>query len=417
MRYLRQYIVLILILNWINVISQTNPNHVYVRPYIKNNGTFIQGHYKTKANDTNLDNFSTLGNINPYTGKPGWILPDSYSRKSHSDRYIDLGLESLENGDYYQALKYSDKVADSEVQNIIRFRAYHGAGDFENSLYYAKAVRNQTQDADRIKTMDRWIQSLGLMVEAADELKLKSDRYNRAIDSANYKAAINEASTIKSILLSQIKCIYLAHAYEMDRQYEIAINYYNQSISFESDNETIEGYRTRIEFCKNSLKYPKANTNLEYKDIVNALSLHAKDAYSDLDNFLREYGFRISDLKNESIKITYERITDNPEKIEFLILVEDKLNDSTKIKIISLEHTSYEYKKLMEKDFKYYRYRRDNVTGPLSNFVGNKYAFESFVLFDGVRTNTAEMYIFGGYLLITNKQKILAVDLSKYDTN
>jgi len=417
MRYLRQYFILTLILSWINVFSQTNPDHVYVRPYIKNDGTFVQGHYRTKANETNIDNFSTLGNINPYTGKPGWIPPDTYYPTSYSDQYIDLGLESLKAGDYYQALKYSDKVTDSEIQNLIRFRAYHGAGDFKNSLYYAKAVRNQTRDFERTKTMDEWIQSLELMIEATNELEIKTDRYNRAIESADYKTAISEASTIKSILLNQIKYIYLAYAYEMDRQYQDAINYYNQCIHFESDSETIKGYRTRIEFCEKSLKYPKANTNLKFKDIVEILLFHAKDEYSDLDNYLREYGFKISDLKNKSIKIGYERITDNPEKIELLIFVEDIMNDSTKIKIVSLEHSSYEYKKQLEKDFKYYRYRKDNVTGPLSNFVGNEYAFESLILFDGVRTNASEMYIFGGYLFITNKRKVLTVDLSKYDTN
>ena len=34
-------------------------------------GTYVQGHYSTNPNGTRNDNFSTRGNTNPYTGKPG----------------------------------------------------------------------------------------------------------------------------------------------------------------------------------------------------------------------------------------------------------------------------------------------------------------------------------------------------------
>ncbi len=49
----------------------TNSEHVYVKGYYKKNGTHVEGHYRTKPNKTKSDNFSTKGNINPYTGKKG----------------------------------------------------------------------------------------------------------------------------------------------------------------------------------------------------------------------------------------------------------------------------------------------------------------------------------------------------------
>jgi hypothetical protein len=36
-------------------------------------GAWVQGYWRTKANGTLIDNFSTQGNINPFTGKPGWV--------------------------------------------------------------------------------------------------------------------------------------------------------------------------------------------------------------------------------------------------------------------------------------------------------------------------------------------------------
>ena len=41
------------------------------RGYIKKDGTYVQPHFKTAPNKTKLDNFSSKGNINPFTGKKG----------------------------------------------------------------------------------------------------------------------------------------------------------------------------------------------------------------------------------------------------------------------------------------------------------------------------------------------------------
>jgi antitoxin component YwqK of YwqJK toxin-antitoxin module len=57
--------------------SQTNSKHVYVKPHVRANGTYVEGHYRTAPNSTNRDNFSTRGNTNPYTGQPGWVEPDN----------------------------------------------------------------------------------------------------------------------------------------------------------------------------------------------------------------------------------------------------------------------------------------------------------------------------------------------------
>lgn len=46
---------------------------VYVEGYTRSDGTVVQGHYRSAPDNTINNNFSTKGNINPYTGKPGWI--------------------------------------------------------------------------------------------------------------------------------------------------------------------------------------------------------------------------------------------------------------------------------------------------------------------------------------------------------
>ncbi|NLH79491.1 MAG: hypothetical protein GX458_01430 [Phyllobacteriaceae bacterium] len=43
----------------------------YVRSYTTHSGVYVPGHYNTTPNGTRLDNWSTVGNVNPHTGKPG----------------------------------------------------------------------------------------------------------------------------------------------------------------------------------------------------------------------------------------------------------------------------------------------------------------------------------------------------------
>jgi len=44
---------------------------VYVKPYLKKDGTLVQGHFRSVPNGTVFDNWSVYPNINPYTGETG----------------------------------------------------------------------------------------------------------------------------------------------------------------------------------------------------------------------------------------------------------------------------------------------------------------------------------------------------------
>lgn len=62
--------VLFLILSLITITSYAQSVR-YQKGYTKKDGTYVQGHYKTKTNSTNHDNYSTRSNYNPYTGNTG----------------------------------------------------------------------------------------------------------------------------------------------------------------------------------------------------------------------------------------------------------------------------------------------------------------------------------------------------------
>ena len=48
-----------------------NAGTTSVRGYFRSNGTYVAPHYRTTPNSSKLDNWSTRGNFNPYTGKEG----------------------------------------------------------------------------------------------------------------------------------------------------------------------------------------------------------------------------------------------------------------------------------------------------------------------------------------------------------
>ncbi|MCC6932576.1 MAG: hypothetical protein IT292_04895 [Deltaproteobacteria bacterium] len=62
---------------------------------MRKNGTYVAPHYRSSPNSTKLDNWSTEGNINPYTGKTGTKDPypeynfnSSYNNGSYSNTQI-----------------------------------------------------------------------------------------------------------------------------------------------------------------------------------------------------------------------------------------------------------------------------------------------------------------------------------------
>lgn len=68
--------------------AQNNTSETYVTGYTRSNGTYVQGHYRTVANSTINDNYSTYPNVNPHTNKAGTIKPDYYSTPTYSQKSL-----------------------------------------------------------------------------------------------------------------------------------------------------------------------------------------------------------------------------------------------------------------------------------------------------------------------------------------
>lgn len=81
--------------------SYVEARDVSVRSYTRKDGTHVRGHYRTSPDRRINNNWSTEGNINPYTGKYGHI-----PRRPYEDNYYN-GISSDDDFDYknYKAQK------------------------------------------------------------------------------------------------------------------------------------------------------------------------------------------------------------------------------------------------------------------------------------------------------------------------
>jgi len=89
--------------------TQTNSNHVKVDGYYRSDGTYVNPYYRTAPNKTNKDNFSTRGNVNPYTDKSGWIYPDNHHNVPNYPSMNSLSYNSS-TLDVYTTIKSSGQL-------------------------------------------------------------------------------------------------------------------------------------------------------------------------------------------------------------------------------------------------------------------------------------------------------------------
>lgn len=65
------------------LIAPSASAQVRVKGYTRSDGTYVAPHYRSSPNSTTSDNYSTRGNVNPYTGTTGTRDPYAPSTTSN----------------------------------------------------------------------------------------------------------------------------------------------------------------------------------------------------------------------------------------------------------------------------------------------------------------------------------------------
>ena len=74
MNYIRIFGILLVLV----VTSTAKAQDTFVDGYYRNDGAYVQPHYRSAPNNNPYDNYSIQGNINPYTGVVGQQKPPSF---------------------------------------------------------------------------------------------------------------------------------------------------------------------------------------------------------------------------------------------------------------------------------------------------------------------------------------------------
>lgn len=65
-------VITLIIISFFFLINAQAAEAARVRGYSNRNGTYVQPHYRSNPNSYKWDNYSSRGNMNPYTGKRGY---------------------------------------------------------------------------------------------------------------------------------------------------------------------------------------------------------------------------------------------------------------------------------------------------------------------------------------------------------
>jgi hypothetical protein len=67
----------------------------YVNGYVRKDGTYVEPHFRSESNSYRYDNYSSQGNLNPYTGARGYehneySTPPAYNQ-GYGNPYSQFG--------------------------------------------------------------------------------------------------------------------------------------------------------------------------------------------------------------------------------------------------------------------------------------------------------------------------------------
>ncbi|PEJ32291.1 hypothetical protein CN689_14270 [Peribacillus butanolivorans] len=205
----------------------------FVHGYLKKDGTYVRSHFRSDADNSFYNNYSTYGNINPFTGERGTRLSPNVS-SSHSI-YLNYIYSNLYDDDTYeyesvstptQNIEYSEPKEELTKEqyktNSNVFYEFKKATEDIHKLFVSsadKTITDQSVDSDLTNILEEFktevenhevdgqytyareglIEEIGLMQGHIQSESLDYDELNLQIESIkmNYQDVISVIDRIE----------------------------------------------------------------------------------------------------------------------------------------------------------------------------------------------------------------------------
>jgi hypothetical protein len=100
----------------------------YVNGYVRKDGTYVQPHYRTDPDSTKLNNYSTQGNVNPYTGQAGTVDPYATNNSLGTNNNLSATGAASDGGNRGQNRRMSMTTRPRIARNGVQCWRRNGAG-------------------------------------------------------------------------------------------------------------------------------------------------------------------------------------------------------------------------------------------------------------------------------------------------
>lgn len=136
----------------------------YVKSYFRKDGTFVGAHFRSNPDHSFLNNYSTYGNINPFTGEKGTKLSPSQSYKGFWNEHY---LRTIENEYPYtfEEMTSNNQVVEEKLSkkefkaNNSEFYDFKSATEeaYKEFLYSSeRTIKNESVHSDLATILEKF---------------------------------------------------------------------------------------------------------------------------------------------------------------------------------------------------------------------------------------------------------------------
>lgn len=152
---------------------------VAVKGYTRSNGTYVQPHMRSAPNGSKADNWSTIGNINPYTGKVGTRNADDSTVSTAPSPSTTYGTQAQVVAPSIETGRVADSYSAQKQRDVERAEYWKSYGyDFDPQFMTAATMDRKAEDYSRAQfwraqgyVFDPKYMSASLMDRKVDDIR------------------------------------------------------------------------------------------------------------------------------------------------------------------------------------------------------------------------------------------------------